>query len=50
MIRAMLIGDISGFSKLTDEQLPTFAEVVLGAFAHVLGDHDTDDRVPQHVG
>ena len=40
VIRAMLIGDISGFSKLTDEQLPTFAEVVLGAFARVLGDHD----------
>ncbi|HEY7948545.1 MAG TPA: tetratricopeptide repeat-containing protein, partial [Acidimicrobiales bacterium] len=36
VIRAMLIGDISGFSKLTDEQLPTFAEVVLGAFARVL--------------
>jgi hypothetical protein len=42
VIRAMLIGDISGFSKLTDEQLPTFAEVVLGAFARVLGDHNTD--------
>jgi hypothetical protein len=42
VIRAMLIGDISGFSKLTDEQLPTFAEVVLGAFAGVLGDHDMD--------
>ena len=28
----MLIGDIRGFSKLTDEQLPTFAEVILGAF------------------
>ncbi len=25
VIRAMLIGDISGFSKLTDEQLPRFA-------------------------
>jgi class 3 adenylate cyclase len=42
VIRAMLIGDVSGFSKLTDEQLPTFAEVVLGAFARVLGDHDAD--------
>ena len=40
MIRAMLIGDISGFSKLTDEQLPTFAEVVLGAFARVLADYE----------
>jgi hypothetical protein len=42
VIRAMLIGDISGFSKLTDEQLPTFAQNVLGAFARVLGDHGTD--------
>lgn len=42
VIRAMLIGDISGFSKLTDEQLPAFAEVVLGAFAGVLGNHDTE--------
>ena len=42
VIRAMLIGDISGFSKLSDEQLPMFAEVVLGAFARVLGDHDTE--------
>jgi class 3 adenylate cyclase len=42
VIRAMLIGDVSGFSKLSDEQLPTFAEVVLGAFARVLGDHDSD--------
>ncbi len=42
VIRAMLIGDISGFSKLNDEQLPTFAEVVLGAFARVLGDYGTD--------
>jgi class 3 adenylate cyclase len=38
----MLMGDISGFSKLSDEQLPMFANVVLGAFARVLGDHDTD--------
>jgi class 3 adenylate cyclase len=42
VIRAMLIGDIRGFSKLTDEQLPTFAEVILGAFARVLGDHGTE--------
>jgi hypothetical protein len=42
VIRAMLIGDISGFSKLTDEQLPTFADAVLGAFARVLGDHEAD--------
>ncbi|HEY5025398.1 MAG TPA: adenylate/guanylate cyclase domain-containing protein [Acidimicrobiales bacterium] len=42
VVRAMLIGDISGFSKLTDEQLPSFARTVLGAFAAVLSRHDTD--------
>ena len=42
VVRAMLIGDISGFSKLIDEQLPSFARTVLGAFAAVLGRHDTD--------
>ncbi len=42
VIRAMLMGDISGFSKLTDEQLPSFAHVVLGTFAGVLSDHGDD--------
>jgi tetratricopeptide (TPR) repeat protein len=42
VIRAMLIGDISGFSKLADEQLPTFAAVILGTIARVLGDHDAE--------
>lgn len=42
VIRAMLMGDISGFSKLTDQQLPRFADVVLGTFAQVLADHETD--------
>jgi class 3 adenylate cyclase len=32
----MLFADVKGFSKLTDEQLPRFAERVLGAFAGVL--------------
>lgn len=39
--RAMLFGDVKGFSKLTDEELPRFIETVLGAFArviHVFGD------------
>jgi class 3 adenylate cyclase len=34
--RAMLFGDIKGFSKLTDEQLPRFIDTVLGAFARVI--------------
>jgi class 3 adenylate cyclase len=32
----MLFGDVKGFSKLTDEQLPRFAESILGALAVVL--------------
>jgi class 3 adenylate cyclase len=39
VVRAMLFADIKGFSKLTDEQLPRFAERVLGAFAEVLDRH-----------
>jgi hypothetical protein len=42
VIRAMLFADVKGFSKLTDEQLPRFAEHVLGAFAAVLGHHDAE--------
>ncbi|MCW3068459.1 MAG: hypothetical protein JWL67_1084, partial [Solirubrobacterales bacterium] len=39
VVRAMLFGDVKGFSKLTDEQLPGFAADVLGAFASVLERH-----------
>ncbi len=42
IVRAMLFGDIKGFSKLTDEQLPIFAARVLGGFAEVLKQHDSD--------
>jgi class 3 adenylate cyclase len=42
VLRAMLMGDIRGFSKLTDEQLPPFSTHVLGAFASVLSVHDAD--------
>jgi hypothetical protein len=38
-VRALLFGDIRGFSRLTDEQLPRFAGTVLGAFAGVLDRH-----------
>ncbi|MFI4948656.1 MAG: adenylate/guanylate cyclase domain-containing protein [Alphaproteobacteria bacterium] len=34
--RAMLFGDISGFSRLADSQLPPFVERVLGALAGVV--------------
>jgi class 3 adenylate cyclase len=40
--RAMLFGDVKGFSKLTDEQLPRFVEIVLGAFARVIDDFRGD--------
>ena len=39
IVCAMLFADVRGFSKLTDEQLPRFAELVLGAFAAVLDRH-----------
>jgi class 3 adenylate cyclase len=35
----MLFADVKGFSKLTDEQLPRFAEHVLAALARVLERH-----------
>jgi class 3 adenylate cyclase len=40
VVRAMLFADIKGFSKLSDEQLPRFADRVLGAFASVLEGRD----------
>jgi class 3 adenylate cyclase len=39
VVRAMLFADIKGFSKLTDEEVPRFAERVLDAFAQVLDRH-----------
>jgi class 3 adenylate cyclase/tetratricopeptide (TPR) repeat protein len=35
--RAMLFGDVSGFSQLTDEQLPGFTAKILGAMGRVIG-------------
>lgn len=42
VVRAMIFGDIKGFSKLSDEQLPRFADRVLGAFGAVLEDCGDD--------
>ena len=42
VVRAMLFGDVKGFSKLTDEQLPIFAARVLGGFAAALRRHDDE--------
>lgn len=42
VVRAMLFGDIKGFSKLADEHLPLFHKHVMGAFAAVLRRHQDD--------
>ena len=39
VVRAMIFADVKGFSRLTDEELPRFAERVLGTFAEVLARH-----------
>jgi class 3 adenylate cyclase len=39
-LRAMLFGDVKGFSKLTDRQLPTFVHEVLGAMARALSHYE----------
>jgi hypothetical protein len=39
VICAMLFADVKGFSQLSDDELPRFAEYVLGAFADVLERH-----------
>ena len=38
----MLFGDVKGFSKLTDEQLPLFNTEVLGAIAAAVHRHQAD--------
>jgi class 3 adenylate cyclase len=38
--RAMLFGDIHGFSKMTDVQLPVFVDTVLGRLAAVLDPYE----------
>jgi class 3 adenylate cyclase/tetratricopeptide (TPR) repeat protein len=40
--RAMLFGDIHGFSKLKDAELPLFTELVMGALARVTRDFGGD--------
>jgi class 3 adenylate cyclase len=40
--RAMLFGDIRGFSRLSDAQLPRFVNTVLGAFAEVIDGYGSD--------
>ena len=40
--RAMLFGDIRGFARLNDAELPLFVNTVLGTFAKVIERHRTD--------
>jgi len=40
--RAMLFGDVHGFSQLTDAQLPPFTERVMGTLGRVLRQHRED--------
>jgi len=37
--RAMLFGDVKGFSKLTEREMPAFVEVVLGGLAAAVARH-----------
>jgi class 3 adenylate cyclase/tetratricopeptide (TPR) repeat protein len=39
-MRAMLFGDIHGFSKLTDAQLPSFTEKIMGTLGEVARRHE----------
>jgi len=40
--RAMLFGDVHGFSRLRDDQLPRFIDIVLGCFAQVIQRYGAD--------
>ena len=40
VVRSMVMGDIRGYSKLSEEQLVTFSRVVLGSFSDVLSRYD----------
>jgi class 3 adenylate cyclase len=43
--RAMLFGDVSGFSGLTDAQLPSFTTHVMGAFGRVIARFGNDAQM-----
>ena len=42
VVRAILTGDIRGYSKLSEEQLPVFSRAVMGSFSDVLARYDAD--------
>ena len=39
VVRSLLFGDIQGYSKLNDDQLPLFADLVLGALAETIASY-----------
>ncbi len=41
VLRALLFADVRGFSKLADDELPSFVSEVLGAVAQVLDRHES---------
>jgi hypothetical protein len=47
---AMLFGDLHGFSKLRDDQIPRFIDRVLGCFAGVIDQHRADIRLANTWG
>jgi hypothetical protein len=47
---AMLFGDVHGFSKLRDDQIPPFIDRVLGCFARVVDRHRVDIRLANTWG
>jgi len=48
--RAMLFGDVKGFSRLSDAQLPVFIDVFLGSFAKVIERYRKDIRLANTWG
>ncbi|MGE5271813.1 MAG: adenylate/guanylate cyclase domain-containing protein [Thiohalocapsa sp.] len=48
--RAMLFGDVKGFSRLRDDQLPRFIETFLGCFAAVIERYRADIRLANTWG
>jgi class 3 adenylate cyclase len=48
--RAMLFGDVKGFSRLSDDQLPRFIDVFLGCFARVIDRYRADIRLANTWG
>jgi class 3 adenylate cyclase len=42
VVRSLLFADVRGFSKLTDEQLPRFNDVVMSALGEVLREYSDD--------